>query len=336
MVAQRLEIPGPGLQKAAFGFDVIGFADRSAEPSHDMGRGVQGGDLRRIPPLERQVEEAASASPPSWPWRWPCPAGSIRRCGALRAAPGRAGGRRSAARAPRRRAPIAGRFAARASPSMTSPREELMTVAPGFIFRKRAASAMWRVEASSGVWKVSRSASRGHLPERQEAAVFALLARRVARQHAEAPRLGILPHERSDMAPTTPSVLSAGFQPCVRERWTSTAPIHCSTPRALQPAAVATWMPRAAHQARSIWSNPMVAVAMSRTREPSSSVASHRVRVRMIRGVGVADVGRRNRLAGEVPYRHKVPEPLPRKGMALSAMIFHAVFGRFGPGKYSE
>ena len=69
--------------------------------------------------------------------------------------------------------------------------------------------------------------------------------------------------------------------PWVRERRASTAATHCSTPRALHPAAVATSMSFREHQSRSMWSNPMVAVAIIRTREPSRSRLSQRVRVRV-------------------------------------------------------
>ena len=133
-----------------------------------------------------------------------------------------------------------------------------------------------------------------------------------------------------------PSVRCAGCHPCRRERSASTAPTHCSTPRALQPAAVETSMPCAAHHAVSMWSNPMVAVAIIRTREPSSRAAPHRVRVRTTR----ASASRTSAAEMSAPGRYRTSakgsRTPRRKGMALSATIFMVLYFCFRGNKYSE
>ena len=211
----------------------------------------------------------------------------------------------------------------RASPSTTSPREEFMRMAPGFIRPNSRLSAMWRVEASSGVWKVRMSASRAtsssvRNPHRSRS------SRGGSQQTTRNPHPSAyaFTSDPTCPTPTIPSVRSAGCQPCVRERWTSVAPTHCSTPWALQPAAVVTSMPCAAHHAVSMWSKPMVAVAISFTRESASSFSSHRVRVR----ITSASASRTSAAEIAVPGRYSTSangsRTPRRKGMALSAMIF--------------
>ena len=143
---------------------------------------------------------------------------------------------------------------------------------------------MRRVVSSSGVWNVRMSAwratsSSGRKPQCSRA------SRGGSQQRTRKPHVSAysFTSDPTCPTPTTPSVRPAGCQPCVRARWASTAPAHWSTPLALQPAAVQTRMPCAAHHAVSMWSKPMVAVAIRRTREPPSSRSSQRVRVRIRR-----------------------------------------------------
>ncbi len=133
-----------------------------------------------------------------------------------------------------------GRFAAGGRAVHDLPREEFMRMAPGFIRpnsrRRRPCGAS---KSSSGVWKVRMSASRAtsssvRNPHRSRS------SRGGSQQTTRNPmfRHTLSRAIRRVPRPRFPSVRSAGCQPCVRERWTSAAPTHCSTPRALQPAAV--------------------------------------------------------------------------------------------------
>ena len=83
--------------------------------------------------------------------------------------------------------------------------------------------------------------------------------------------------------PTMPTVLPCNVMrpsACSRHRAATT---YCATLLALQPGQLVQPMPASFRKAVSMWSKPMVAVAMNCTLLPSSSRRSQRVRVRMIR-----------------------------------------------------
>ena len=177
----------------------------------------------------------------------------------------------------------------------------------------------------------------GHLPERQEAAVFALLARRVARQHAEAPRLGILPHERSDMAHAYDAERPVGRLPALRAREMDE---HGADPLQHTAGIAAGGCGDVDAAGGAPGEVDMVESDGRRGDEPHAGAFEQRGVASRAgaddQGVGVADVGRRNRLAGEVPYLGiRFQNPF-QEGNGAVGDDFHAVFGRFGPGKYSE
>ena len=106
-----------------------------------------------------------------------------------------------------------------------------------------------------------------------------LLARRVATDDAEShPSAYAFPSDPTCPRPIPACARRAASPACGRvdERRAD----HCSTPQALQPAAVVTSMPCAAHHAVSIVVKPMVAVAISFTRKSASSFRRY-VRVRI-------------------------------------------------------
>ena len=98
---------------------------------------------------------------------------------------------------------------------------------------------------------------------------------------------------------------------------------YWATAGALQPGAETTRMPLSAHQGRSIWSVPMVAVATRRTCEPPSNAALQRVRVRTrtahasLTVSGVISPGERRKTCA-APARN----PSGINGMCDSIMIF--------------
>ena len=84
-------------------------------------------------------------------------------------------------------------------------------------------------------------------------------------------------------APTTPRVIFSKWRPRLRAVEQRAEATYCATDPELQPGAALQAIPALSHQAVSIWSNPMVAVATALTEEPSRRAMSHRVRVRTIR-----------------------------------------------------
>lgn len=133
--------------------------------------------------------------------------------------------------------------------------------------------------------------------------MLALFARRVAADDAEAPQAGVFPDEGSHVPHAHDAqrpVVRASAPLCTGEVG-QYGTAHCSTPRALQPAAVATRMPCAAHHAVSMWSNPMVAVAIRRTRTCEQAFVAAGAGADD-QGVGVAHVLRGDPAAGQVAY----------------------------------
>ena len=228
---------------------------------------------------------------------------------------------------PRRRAPIAADSEAGRRRRRPHPREvEGRRPVPS-----SGRDARWPCGGSSSSgWKVSRVGLPSHRAEREEATVLALLARgsqqRTRKPHASAQ---ILTSEPTCPTPTTPSVRSSGFQPWARETGE-----HGGNP--LQHAAgvasggLATSMPFRAHQSRSMWSNPMVAVAIIRTREPSRSRSSQRVRVRVTSASASRTSSRVISRPGRWRTSAKGSRTPFRNGMALSATIF-MIFGTIPP-----
>ena len=313
MVAQRLEIPGPGLQKAAFGFDVIGASPIVAQSSsHDMGRGVQGATCGGYHPSSGRSKRRLSVATvmavalalPCWeyPAMW---------------------GVASSARSSRR-ASICG------SCSQTSSTHCRPLCREGFAVHDLAARGVddcgtgFHLPEKGGIGHVAgRGVERrvegeqvgfaGHLPERQEAAVFALLARRVARQHAEAPRLGILPHERSDMAYAYDAERPVGRLPALRAREMDE---HGADPLQHTAGIAAGGCGDVDAAGGAPGEVDMVESDGRRGDEPHAGAFEQRGVASRAgaddQGVGVADVGRRNRLAGEVPYLGiRFQNPLP-------------------------
>jgi len=80
--------------------------------------------------------------------------------------------------------------------------------------------------------------------------------------------------------------------------------------------------PGAAHHAGSMWSKPMVAVAISFTRESASSFSSHRVRVRITSASALRTSAAEIAVPGRYSTSANGSRTPRRKGMALSAMIF--------------
>ena len=128
--------------------------------------------------------------------------------------------------------------------------------------------------------------------------------------------------------PTTPTLYSSGCLLSSVHISLSAAATHCSTPRALHPAALATLMPLALHHARSIWSVPIVAVAMNLTRELANRASSQRVRVRTMRASQSLTRRRLISLPAQYTtsaYGSKTPF---MKGMALSMISFMVSLNR--------
>ena len=94
------------------------------------------------------------------------------------------------------------------------------------------------------------------------------------------------------------------------------------TDEALQPGALNQRMPCASHQAVSIWSYPMVAEAMTLTREPSSSSRVQGVRVRVTRASAPATSAREIAAPGRYTTSVQGSNTPLRKGILSSHTIF--------------
>ena len=122
--------------------------------------------------------------------------------------------------------------------------------------------------------------------------------------------------------PTMPSVLPFRSKSILWDRVSRTLPTHWRTEEELHPGALAQAMPCCAHQRVSIWSYPMVAVAMKRTFVPSSRSASQRVLVRIISASASRTSDRLNSdplIYSTRAYGSSTPR---RKGILSSQTIF--------------
>ena len=82
--------------------------------------------------------------------------------------------------------------------------------------------------------------------------------------------------------PTTPRVFPSRSNERILERLTSTELIYCLTDQELHPGAFRQMIPCSSHQPVSIWSKPIVAVAITLTEDPFSRDSSQMVLVRVM------------------------------------------------------
>ena len=151
--------------------------------------------------------------------------------------------------------------------------------------------------------------------------MFQLLARRVAAEDAESPCLGIGLDERSDVPHADDAQRPLRGLPALRA---GEVDERRADPLQYAPGVAARGRRDfdAVRHAVSMWSKPMVAVAISFTRESASSFSSHRVRVRITSASALRTSAAEIAVPGRYSTSANGSRTPRRKGMALSAMIF--------------
>jgi len=172
--------------------------------------------------------------------------------------------------------------------SIISPREVLMITGFRFSDWKKASSARWQVlylpSLYKGAWKVSMSHSLASVCRDEKPCFPSLSSRGRSFSKTRIPNscatfATLLPTLPTPIMPIVTSGKLIPFSACSKIKDDCR---YWATEAELQPGAFVHVMPASRQYSASIWSKPMVAVAINLTLLPSSNSRLQRVRVRII------------------------------------------------------